>query len=99
MPTRRARSENFVVYRTWANKLAEEALLPVYLARRRRKVDAADAADADADQDNEEGEVLEADAELQKRRKTEDAVAVVSNVAEDVRMESDGGAFLVGPCN
>ncbi len=22
-----------------------------------------------------------------------------STVAEDVRMESDGGAFLVGPCN
>ncbi len=70
-------------------------MLPVYLARRRRKVDAAD---ADADEVNEEGEVLEADAELQKRRKTEDAVAVL-NVAEDVRMESDGGAFLVGPCN
>jgi hypothetical protein len=60
MPTRRARSENFVAYRTWANILAEEALLPLYLARRRRKVDAAD---ADADQDNKEGEVLEADAE------------------------------------
>jgi hypothetical protein len=95
MPTRRARSGNFVVYRTWANKLAEAALLPVYLARRRRKVDAAD---ADADGDNEEGEVLEADAESQKRRKTEDVVAAM-NVAEDVRMESDGGAFLVGPCN
>ncbi len=68
MPTRRARSGNYVVYRTGANKLAEAALLPVYLARRRRK---ADAADADADEDNEEGEVLEADAESQKRRKTE----------------------------
>ncbi len=78
-----------------ANKLAEAALLPVYLARRRRKVDAADA-DADADEDNEKGEVLEADAELQKRRKTEDAVAAM-NVDEDVRMESDSGAFLVGP--
>ncbi len=96
MPSRRARSGNYVVYRTWANKLAEAALLPVYLARRRRKVDAAD---DDADEDNEEGdEVLEADAELQKRRKTEDAVAVL-NVAENVRMESDGGAFLVSPCN
>ncbi len=95
MPSRRARSRNFVVYRTWANKLAEEALLPVYLARRRRKVDAAD---ADADHDNEEGKVLEADAESQKRIKTEDAIAAM-NVAEDVRMESDGGAFLVGPCN
>jgi hypothetical protein len=41
---------------------------------------------------------LEADAELQKRRKTEDVVAAM-NVAEDVRMESDGGAFLVGPCS
>ncbi len=41
-------------------KLAEEALLPVYLARRRGQVDAAD---ADADQDNEEDEVLGADAE------------------------------------
>ncbi len=40
----------------------------------------------------------QADAELQKRRKTEDAVAV-SNVAEDERVESDSGAFLVGPCN
>ncbi len=97
MPTRRARSGNYVVYRTWANKLAEAALLPVYLARRRRKLDDADA-DADADEDNEEGEVLEADAESQKRRKTEDAVAAM-NVAEDVRMESDSGAFLVGPCN
>ena len=95
MPSRRARSGNFAVYRSFSNKLAEAALLPVYLARRRRKFDAAD---ADADGDNEEGEVLEADAELQKRRKTEDAVAVL-NVAEDVRMESDGGAFLVGPCN
>ncbi len=65
------------------------------LTRRRRKIDAAD---ADADGDNEEGEVLEADAESQKRRKTEDAVAVL-NVAEDVRMESDCEAFLVGPCN
>jgi hypothetical protein len=64
------------------------------LTRRLRKVDAAD---ADADGDNEEGKVLEADAESQKRRKTEDAVAVL-NVAEDVRMESDGGAFLVGSC-
>ncbi len=45
-------------------------MLPVYLARRRRKVDA-----ADADGDDEEGEVLEADAEVQERRKTEDAVA------------------------
>ncbi len=95
MPTRRARSGNYVVYRTGANKLAEAALLPVYLARRRRKVDAAD---TDADEDNEEGEVLEADAESQKRRKTEDAVAAM-NVAEDVRMESDSGAFLVDPCN
>ncbi len=33
--------------------------------------------------------VLEADAELQKREKTEDAVAAM-NVDEDVRMESDG---------
>jgi hypothetical protein len=95
MPSRRARSGNYAVYRSFSNKLAEAALLPVYLARRRRKVDAAD---ADADGDNKEGEVLEADAELQKRRKTEDAVAVL-NVAEDVMMESDGGAFLVGPCN
>jgi hypothetical protein len=31
-------------------------------------------------------------------RQKEDAVAVL-NVAEDVRMESDGGAFLVGLCN
>ncbi len=89
MPTSRARSGNYVVYRTWANKLAEAALLP----RRRRKVDA-----ADADEDNEEGEVLEADAESQKRRKIEDAVAAM-NGAEDVRMESDSGAFLVGSCN
>ncbi len=95
MPSRRARSGNYAIYRTWANKLAEAALLPVYLARRRRKVDAAD---GDADEANEEGEVLEADAELQKRRKTEDAVAAM-NVYEDVRMKSDGGAFLVGPCN
>jgi hypothetical protein len=95
MPSRRARSRNYAVYRSFSNKVAEAALLPVYLARRRRKVHAAD---ADADGDNEEGEVLEADAELQKRRKTEDAVAVL-NVAEDVRIESDGGAFLVGPCN
>ncbi len=95
MPSRQARSGNYAVYRSFSNKLAEAALLPVYLARRRRKVDAAD---ADADEDNEEGEVLEADAESQKRRKTEDVVAAM-NVAEDVRMESDGGAFLVGPCN
>jgi hypothetical protein len=95
MPTIRARSRNYVVYRTGANKLAEAALLPVYLAQRRRKVDAAD---ADADEYNEESEVLEADTESQKRRKTEDAVAAM-NVAEDVRMESDSGAFLVGPCN
>ncbi len=47
-------------------------------------------ADADADEDYvEEGEVLEADAELQKQRKTEDAVAVM-NVAEDVRMDLSG---------
>jgi hypothetical protein len=71
-------------------------LLPVvYLARRRRKVDAAD---ADTDGDNEEGEVLEAGAEVQKRRKTEDAVAAL-NVAEDMSMESDSGTFLVGLCN
>ncbi len=95
MPTRRARSGNYVVYRILANKLAEAAVLPVYLARHRIKVDAAY---ADADEDNEEGEVLGADAELQKRRKTEDAVAAM-NVGEDVRMESDSGAFLVGPCN
>jgi hypothetical protein len=69
-------------------------LLPVYLARRRRNFDVAD---ADADEDNE-GEVLEVDAEVQKRRKTEDAVAAMKVVAEDVRMESDSGAFLVGPC-
>ncbi len=61
MPSRRARSGNVAVYRSFSNKLAEAALLPVYLARRRRKFDAAD---ADADGDNEEGEVLEADAEL-----------------------------------
>ncbi len=91
MPSRRARSGNYVVYRTWANILAEAALLPVYLAWRRRKVDAAD---ADAD----EGEVLEADTESQKRKKTEDAVAAM-NVAGDVTMESDSEAFLVGPCN
>ena len=95
MPSRRDRSGNYAVYRTFSNKLAEAALLPVYLARRRRKVDAAD---ADADEYNEEGEVLEADTESQKRRKTEDAVAAM-NVAEDVRMESDDGAFLIGPCN
>ncbi len=95
MPSGRARSGNYSVYRTFSNKLAEAALLPVYLARRQRKVDAAD---ADADGDNEEDEVLEADAELQKRRKTEDAVVALED-AEDVRMESDGGAFLVGPCN
>ncbi len=29
MPFRQARSGNFVAYRTWVNKLAEEALLPV----------------------------------------------------------------------
>ncbi len=95
MPTRRARSRNYVVYRTGANKFAEAASLPVYLARRRRKIDAAD---ADADEYNKDGKVLEADTESQKRRKTEDAVAA-TNVAEDVRMESDSGAFLVGPCN
>jgi hypothetical protein len=95
MPPRRARSGHYVVYRILANKLAEAAVLPVYLARHRIKVDAAY---ADADEDNEEGEVLGADAELQKRRKTEDAVAAM-NVGEDVRMESDSGAFLVGPCN
>jgi hypothetical protein len=66
MPSRRARSGNYAVYRNFSNKLAEEALLPVYLARRRRKVDAAD---ADADQDNEEGEVLEANAESKKAEK------------------------------
>ncbi len=45
---------SYIALRThWANKLAEAALLPVYLARRRRKVDAAD---ADADEDYEEGE-------------------------------------------
>ncbi len=71
MPNRRARSENYIVYRSLFNKLAEAALFPVYLARRRRKVDAAD---ADADEDNEEGENLEADAEVQKQRKTEDDV-------------------------
>ncbi len=66
-PSRRARSGNYAVYRSFSNKLAEAALLPVvYLARRRRK---ADAADADADIDNEEGEILEADAELQKAKK------------------------------
>ncbi len=95
MPSRRARSGSYAVYRTFSNKLTKAALLPVYLARRRRKVDAAD---ADAEEDNEEGEVLEADAESQKRRKTEDAVAVL-NVDEDVRMESDSGAYLVGSCN
>jgi hypothetical protein len=95
MPSRRARSGNYAVYRSFSNKLAEAALLLVYLARRQRKVDAAD---ADAEGDNEEGKVLEADAELQKRRKTKDAVAVL-NVVEDVKMESYGGAFLVGPCN
>jgi hypothetical protein len=99
MPSRRARSGNYAVYRSLANKLAEVALLPVYLARRRRKVDAADAdADTDADEDNEEGEVLEVDAEVQKRRKKEDDVATMK-VAEDARMESDSGTFLVGPCN
>jgi hypothetical protein len=77
------------------NKLAEAALLPVYLAPCRRKLYVAD---ADADGDNEEGEVLEADAELQTRRKIEDAVAAF-NVADDVRIESDSGAFVVGPCN
>ncbi len=55
MPSRRAHSGNYIVYRSLCNKLAEAAL---YLARRRRKVDAAD---ADADGDNEEGEVLEVD--------------------------------------
>jgi hypothetical protein len=70
---------------------AEAALLAVYLARRGRKVDAADA-DADADGDNKEDEVLEADTKVQKRRKTEDDVAAMK-VAEDVRMESDSEPF------
>jgi hypothetical protein len=70
MPTRQARSRNYAVYRSLGNKLAEAVLLPVYLARRRRKVDA-------ADEDNEEGEALEADAEVQKQRKNKDAVAAM----------------------
>ncbi len=41
---------------------------------------------------------MEADAEVQKQRKKEVDVAAVK-VAEDVRMESDSGAFLVGSCN
>ncbi len=41
---------------------------------------------------------MEADAELQKRKKKEDDVAAMK-VAEDVRIESDSGAFLVGSCN
>ncbi len=56
MPSRRARSGNYAVYRSLANKLAETAILPVHFARRRRKVDAAA---ADPDEDNKEGEVLE----------------------------------------
>jgi hypothetical protein len=66
MPSRQARSANYIVYRSLSSKLAEAAsLLPVYLARRGRKVDAAD---VDADEDNEESEVLEeVDAEVQKR--------------------------------
>jgi hypothetical protein len=62
MPSRRACSGNYAVYRSFSNKLAEAALLPVYLARCRRKVDASD---ADADGDNEEGEVLESDANVE----------------------------------
>ncbi len=67
-----------------ANELAEAASISVYLARRRRKVDAAH---ADLDEDNEGGNALEADAEVQKRRKKEDAVATME---EAVRGCEDG---------